>query len=248
MRVLLAVTLAAVAIGALGARADADAEATRLVGTVQSFTNFSLTNENGALVTTLPPGSYDIDVTDSTTEHNFHLTGPGGIEESTTIGGQESVTWQLTLAVGDYHYVCDAHASMAGHFTVVGSSPPPPPPPGPPPPGPPPPPPPGPPPPAPPPPPIEHPPPLAPPASLSRLSVRVAPGRVVVASVHAAAPTGASMELRRGARRVQSKRASLTTGRNVLRMRIRRDVRAGRYLLVVRTTAGRALSHRLRLR
>jgi hypothetical protein len=80
MRVLVAVTLAAVAIGALGARADADAEATRLVGSVQSFTDFSLKNENGTLVTTLPPGSYDIDVTDGTTEHNFHLSGAEGVD------------------------------------------------------------------------------------------------------------------------------------------------------------------------
>jgi len=246
MRVLLAVTLAAVAIGALGARADADAEATRLVGTVDDAAIIALKHGDGTPVTTLPLGAYDIEVTDSTTVHNFHLTGPGGLDRSTTIGGQESVTWSLTLGEGDYHYVCDTHASMAGHFSVVGSTPPPPPPPGPPPPGPPPPaPPPSPP---PPPPPIQHPPPLAPSASLSKLSVRVAPGRVVVASVHAAAPTRASMELRRGARRVQSKRASLRTGRNVLRMRIRPDVRAGRYLLVVRPTAGRALTHRLRLR
>lgn len=244
MRVFVAVTLAAVAIGALGARADADAEATKLVGSVDATATISLEHENGTPVTTLSPGSYDIEVTDSTPVHNFHLTGPGGVEKSTTIAGQESVTWSLTLAEGAYHYICDAHPNMFGHFSVVGPSPPPPPPPGPPPPGPPPPP--EPPPPAPtPPPPIQHPPPLA---SLSRLSVRVAPGRVVVASVHAGAPTGASMELRRGARRLQSKRASLATGRNVLRMRIRRDVRAGRYVLVVRTTAGRALSHRLRLR
>jgi hypothetical protein len=76
----------------------------------------------------------------------------------------------------------------------------------------------------------------------------VLPGRVVVASVRAAAPTAAAMELRRGARRVQSKRVSLRAGRNVLRMQIRRSVRPGRYVLVVRTVAGRRLSHRLRLR
>src|SRR5688500_16046455 len=41
MRVLFAVTLAAVAIGVLGARADADAEATRLVGTVDDAANIA---------------------------------------------------------------------------------------------------------------------------------------------------------------------------------------------------------------
>src|SRR5918992_313394 len=168
MRVLLAVMLAAVAIGILGARASADSQATRLIGTVDDTATIGLEHENGTPVTTLAPGDYDVAVTDSTSSHNFHVMGSGGIDRSTTIGGQESVTWSLTLPEGDYHYVCDAHPSMAGHFTVVGSSPPPPPPPGPPPPGPPPPgpppapppPPPGPPP--PPPPPIQHPSPLAP--------------------------------------------------------------------------------------
>jgi hypothetical protein len=252
MRVLLAVTLAAVAIGILGARANADAQATRLLGSVDDTPAIALEQENGSPVTTLAPGSYDIEVTDGTPFHSFHLMGPGGVDESTTIAGQETPTWTLTLGEGDYHYFCDAHASMSGHFTVIGAQPPPPPappPPGPPPPGPPPPPPPPPPPAPPPPPPVEHPPPLPPPpATLSRLSVRMAPGRVVVATVHARAATRASLELRRGARRVQAKAVSLKAGRNVLRMRIRRGVRAGSYVVVVRTVAGRRVSHRLRLR
>lgn len=252
MRVLAAVTLAAVTIGILGARAHADAEATKLIGSVDDSAAISLTHENGTPVTTLPPGAYDVAVTDSTAGHNFHLTGAGGIDESTTVGGQESPTWALTLGEGDYHYVCDVHLfTMVGHFTVVsgGPPPPPPPPPAPPPPAPPGPPPPGPPAPAPPPPPIEHPPPLPPPAAtLSRLSVRVASGRVVVATVFAGAPTRGSLELRRGTRRVQAQGVRLSAGRNVLRMRVRKGVRPGRYLLVVRTSAGRAISHRLRLR
>jgi hypothetical protein len=78
--------------------------------------------------------------------------------------------------------------------------------------------------------------------------VRVGPGRVVVATVHAAAPTRGSLELRRAARRIQVRRVALRSGRNVLRMQIRRGVRPGRYVLVVRTSAGRAVSTRLRLR
>lgn len=245
MRALVAATLAAVAIGALGARADADAEATKLVGTVDDTATISLKHENGTPVTTLAPGSYDVEVTDSTTGHNFHLTGPG-VDQMTDVAGQGTVTWPLALADGAYHYVCDLHSAMAGHFTVGSLQPPPPPPP----PGPPPPPP-GPPPtpPPPPPPPIEHPPPLPPAAaSLSRLSARVGPGRVLLATVHAAGPTTGSLELRRAARRVQSRRIALRAGRNVLRMQIRRGVRPGRYQVVVRTSAGRAVSTRLRLR
>lgn len=247
MRVLVAVTIAAVSLGVLGGRADADAEATKLVGTVDNTATIALEHENGTLVTTLAPGSYELEITDSTAFHNFHLTGPG-VDQMTTVPGQEAPTWSLTLAEGSYDYVCDAHqVSMMGHFTVVASSPPPPPPP---PPGPPPaPPPPGSPPAPPPPPPIEHPPPMPPPAAtLSSLSVRTAPGRVLVVSVHAGASTSASLELRRVARLIQSKRVSLVAGRNVLRMKVRRSVRPGRYLLVVRTASGRRLSHRLRLR
>jgi plastocyanin len=246
MRALVAVTLAAVAIGILGARAHADAQATKLVGTVDDAATISLKHEDGTLVTTLAPGSYDVEVTDSTGGHNFHLSGPG-TDETTGIAEQGTFTWPLTFGEGGYHYVCDVHAlTMIGHFSVATASPPPPP--TPPPPGPPPPAPPAPPAP-PPPPPIEHPPPVrAPAATVSRLSVRVAPGRVLVATVQAGAATRAALELRRGVRRVQAQSVSLKRGRNVLRMRIRKSVRAGSYLVVVRTSAGRLVSHRLRLR
>lgn len=246
MRVLIAVTLAAVAIGVLGARADADAEATRLLGTVDSTMTIALKTESGAPVSTLPPGDYEIAVADSTPFHNFHLTGPGGINKATTVPGEENETWSLTLVEGEYSYVCDPHASyMNGKFTVSAASPPPPqppPPPGPP-PGPPPPP-------APPPPPIEPPPPVSrtPAAVLSRLSVKVMPGRVLIATLRASAPTRAVLELRRAGRSVQSKRAQLGTGKNVIRMKIRTGLRPGRYMLVVRTGAGRRISHSLRLR
>jgi hypothetical protein len=246
MRALAAVTLAAAAIGIFGARAHADAQATKLLGAVQDPAAIGLTHENGTPVTTLAPGEYDIAVTDSTSFHSFHLFGPGSVDENTGIAAIESPTWTLTLVDGQYQYFCDAHPAMNGQFTVGAQ--PPPPPPGPPPPGPPAPPPPAPPAP-PPPPPIEAPPPPARlPATLSRFSVRVAPGRVVVATVHAGAATKASLQLRKGARRVQTQAVSLKAGRNVLRMRVRRSVRAGLYTLVVRTSSGRVVSHRLRLR
>ena len=249
MRALVAVTLAAVAIGLLGSRADADSQATRLIGTVADPGTITLTHENGAPVTTLAPGTYDIAVTDNTVFHNFHLTGPGGLDRSTGVIAQESPTWSLTLGVGSYHFQCDPHFSfMFGDFTVSDSSPPPPPPPGPPPPPPPGPPPPGPPSP-PPPPPSGPPPPARTTAALTRLSVRMAPGRVVVVSVRATARTSARLELRRNRRTVvQSKRVTLRAGKNTLRMAIRRSVRPGRYQIVVRTSGGRTLSSSLRLR
>jgi hypothetical protein len=250
MRALVAVTLAAVLLGVLGSRAGADSQATRLLASVDNNSTITLKHENGTPVTTLPPGSYDIAVTDSTPFHNFHLTGPG-VDRSTDVAAEESPTWSLTLAVGAYHFQCDPHYPyMFGDFTVADS--PPPGPPAPPPPGPPAPPPPGPPPPpgSPPPPPVRPPPPLPPAqAALSRLSVRMAAGRVLVASVRATARTRAMLELRRNRRSLaQSKRLALKAGRNVARMPIRNTVKPGRYLVVVRTAGGRALSSSLRLR
>jgi hypothetical protein len=247
MRALVAVTLAAVAIGLHGSRADADSQATRLIATVENPAAIRLTHENGTPVTTLAPGSYDIAVTDSTQIHNFHLTGPGGIDRSTGVIDVESPTWSLTLGAGAYHFQCDPHFSyMYGDFTVSDS--PAPPPPGPPPPGPPPPGPPTPPPPAPPPP-TGPPPPTRTTAALARLSVRMAPGRVLVVSVRATARTSARLELRRNrSTLVQSKRVTLKAGKNTVRMTIRRSVRPGRYQIVVRTSGGRTLSSSLRLR
>jgi hypothetical protein len=247
MRALVAVTLAAVAIGLLGSRAHADsqAQAIRLIGTVDNTSTITLKHENGTPVTTLAPGAYDIAVTDSTIFHNFHLTGPGGVDRSTSVSGEESATWSLTLGPGAYHFQCDPHFSyMNGDFTVSAS--PPPPPPGPPPPGPP-----SPPPPAPPspPPPTAPPPPTRTTAALARLSVRMAAGRVLVVSVRASARTPARLELRRNRRTlVQSKRVTLKAGANTLRMTVRRSVRPGRYQVVVRTSGGRTLSSGLRLR
>jgi plastocyanin len=246
MRALVAVTLAAVSVGLLGSRAAAGPQATRLIGTVNASAQIGLTDANGAPVTTIPPGDYEIEVRDTATFHNFHLTGPG-VDKATTVAGTGTETWSLTLANGAYHFQCDPHFyAMFGDFTV-GTAPPPPPPPLPPPPAPPPPLPPPPPPPPPPPTP-PPPPPRTPAATVGKLSVRMAPGRVVVASLTASAPARATMELRRKARIVQSKKVALKAGRNVVRMRIRAGVPPGRYLLVLRTTTGRRVSHLLRLR
>jgi hypothetical protein len=244
MRVLAAATLAAVLV--LAPAAEPAAQAEKLIGTVGPDPVIMLTRQDGSPVTNLAPGTYDIEVHDQSTMHNFHLSGPG-VDRATEVGFEETVTWTLDLAVGSFHFQCDPHYPyMYGDFTVGTGPPPPPPPPGPP--APPPPAPPAPPP--PPPPPIEHPPPPVrlPTATLSRLSVRMAPGRVIVATVNAGAATKARLELRKGARRVQTQAASLKAGRNILRMRVRKTVKPGRYTLVVRTSAGRQVSYRLRLR
>ena len=84
---------------------------------------------NGTRVTHLAAGTYEIQVHDNSTFHNFHLTGPG-LDKSTEVDTKSVVTWTVTLTDGVYKYVCDPHASfMNGTFTVGTAQPPPPPPP-----------------------------------------------------------------------------------------------------------------------
>src|SRR5215210_4094345 len=241
MRVIVAVTLAAVAVGIVGARADAGAEATKLVGTVDPSATISLKHEDGSAVSTIAPATYDFEVTDSTSFHNFHLTGPG-IDRSTTIAETTTVTWTLSLGEGSYEYQCDAHAWMKGAFTVGTVSPPPPPP--------------QPPPPLPPPPPpasSPSPPPApTPPAaagvSVSAVRVRVATPSLVVVSVTVDRAARASLEVRRRNRTLARTATTLKVGRNALRLRPRRPLPVGRYQLVLRVGSNRARTYGLRLR
>lgn len=80
---------------------------------------FSITlMQNGVRVTDLDPGSYTINVDDKSSEHDFHLFGPG-VDQTTSVDGVGTATWNVTFQNGQYTYVCDAHvASMVGHFTV----------------------------------------------------------------------------------------------------------------------------------
>jgi len=71
---------------------------------------------------TIPPGTYTVRVIDDTTQHNFHLTGPG-VEQSTGIGDMGSPTWTVTFqAGGQYEFVCDEHPDfMFGFFNGAGA-------------------------------------------------------------------------------------------------------------------------------
>jgi plastocyanin len=72
----------------------------------------------GNKVTKLEAGAYVFKIADKSTIHNFHLTGPG-VNKKTTVGGQGTSTWKLTLKKGVYKFVCDPHASfMKGSFVV----------------------------------------------------------------------------------------------------------------------------------
>jgi plastocyanin len=88
-----------------------------LNGTVGPGFTITLT-KGGKKVTKLTAGTYTFKIADKSGIHNFHLTGPG-VNKKTTVGGQGTSTWKLTLKKGTYKYVCDPHASiMHGSFTV----------------------------------------------------------------------------------------------------------------------------------
>jgi hypothetical protein len=82
--------------------------------------SISLT-QGGSAVTMLAPGTYTVNVSDMSTLHDFHLSGPG-VNQSTEIDTTSSPTWTVTFSAGSYHFQCDAHPTMLhGDFTV-GSS------------------------------------------------------------------------------------------------------------------------------
>jgi plastocyanin len=67
----------------------------------------------------LSPGSYTLVVDDRSASHNFHLTGPGGVDVSTSVDESGEKSFTVDLAAGEYTFVCDPHASqMHGTFTV----------------------------------------------------------------------------------------------------------------------------------
>jgi plastocyanin len=97
------------------------AAGSKLIGSVASD-DFVITlqTEDGSDVTSLPAGSYTLEIVDKSDIHNFHLTGPG-VDVSSEVGEQEDEDYDIELQAGTYNYVCDPHASqMSGSFEVTG--------------------------------------------------------------------------------------------------------------------------------
>jgi plastocyanin len=87
---------------------------TTLNGSVGPGFDISLDNTEG-----LTAGDYTLIVDDQSSSHNFHLTGPGDVDVSTSVGEEGEQTFEVTLEAGEYTFVCDPHASqMKGSFTV----------------------------------------------------------------------------------------------------------------------------------
>ena len=93
---------------------EAGGGATTLHGTVGPGFDISLDGTDG-----LKAGAYTIVVDDKSTAHDFHLTGPGGVDVSTEVGTEGEKSFDVTLQAGEYTFVCDPHSSqMHGSFTV----------------------------------------------------------------------------------------------------------------------------------
>lgn len=87
---------------------------TTLNGSVGPGFDISLNGTDG-----LTAGEYTIVVDDQSSAHNFHLTGPGGVDVATDVSAEGEESFDVTLEAGEYRFVCDPHASqMNGSFTV----------------------------------------------------------------------------------------------------------------------------------
>jgi plastocyanin len=69
---------------------------------------------------TIKTGTYVIKVEDKSSQHNFHLIGPG-VNKATSTGATSEVRWTVKLKPGKYTYQCDSHAfsGMKGTFRVT---------------------------------------------------------------------------------------------------------------------------------
>ena len=93
---------------------------TVLKGSVGPGFEISLMTGAGQAVATLAAGAYTLEVDDKSSQHNFHIMGPG-VDESTTVEEIGPKTFELTLEAGTYKFQCDPHSStMNGSFEVTG--------------------------------------------------------------------------------------------------------------------------------
>lgn len=114
MKRLAIVSLVAFAVFAAG---SAGASTPKLSGFVNDSFKIGVT-KGGKTVSSLKAGMYVLVVADTTSNHNFHIKGPG-VDKATSVGGKGTTRWTLRLRKGTYTYVCDPHSSfMKGSFTV----------------------------------------------------------------------------------------------------------------------------------
>jgi plastocyanin len=116
-RLLLAM-LVMLAVAALVTVGSATAAPKTVNGTVGPGFTISL-KLGGKKVTRLKATTYAFKVTDKSSIHDFHLSGPGVNKVITGIGFKGTKTVTIKLRKGTYRYRCDPHSSeMHGSFRV----------------------------------------------------------------------------------------------------------------------------------
>jgi plastocyanin len=112
--------LGAVAAAALATAGASPAATAKIVnGTVGPGFTIGLTMQ-GKKVTSLKAGTaYSFVISDRSSIHNFHLSGPGFNRVLTSVGFTGTKTFVLRLRKGTYRFVCDPHSDfMRGRFAV----------------------------------------------------------------------------------------------------------------------------------
>jgi plastocyanin len=117
LRLPLAVPVALL-VAALFAVGSASAAPKTVNGTVGP--GFTISLKRGSKnVTRLAPTTYRFKVTDKSSIHDFHLSGPGVNKVITGIGFKGTKTVTIKLRKGVYRYRCDPHSGeMHGSFKV----------------------------------------------------------------------------------------------------------------------------------
>jgi plastocyanin len=113
--------VAAIACGlALAGTSPAVPVAKTVQGSVGPGFTINLT-AGGKMVTKLKAGvAYRFAISDHSSIHDFHMTGPGVNRMLTSVGFTGTKSFVLTLRKGVYRFFCDPHAAvMHGSFRVV---------------------------------------------------------------------------------------------------------------------------------
>lgn len=124
-RLLLVLTAAAAAIvsgSAVAAprSAPSDKAPVTLYVTINDSFAIAIKNKAGKPVKRLKPGTYIVNVTDTSDIHNFHLSGPGFNKKTSVSGTVKNQKWTLKATKGTYKFICDPHATvMKGAVTVA---------------------------------------------------------------------------------------------------------------------------------
>ena len=107
--------VAALAIAPASAAPDEDRRGLPTIhGFVDSSDEFRIREQS------VPAGRYKLVVQDTTDDHNFHFTGPGGVNVKTGVDAEVRKVFKVNLESGRYTAVCDPHRDfMRDTLTVT---------------------------------------------------------------------------------------------------------------------------------